>query len=454
VSPPSNDPAQPTGHTPRRILSPRRRITPPASTYPAEPWRLVEKRFSPRYLAQAESLFATSNGYLGIRGTFEEGRPIVQEGTFLNGFYETWPIVYGEEAFGFAKTGQTMLNVTDGSLIKLYVDDEPFDLAGVEIEAYERALDMRSGTLDRSVDWETHDGRHLRVTSRRLVSLEHRHLAAILYEVTVLDASASLTIASQLRTRHDRASSEGDPRRARGFEGQVLHHVRSWAGNRRVLLSLETASSGLVMACGMDHAIETDCHSSEETDCNEESGRAVFLVDAEPGRTVRLVKYLSYHHGKRAEEDELGFRAARTLDRAQSDGFEKILESQERRVSEWWERADVEIEGAPEVQHAVRFNLFQILQASARVEGFGISGTRRCTCCRCSPTRRRRWRRACCATAARCSTRRGGAPPRSTRRGRSSRGAPSTARRRPPTTRPARLSTTSTPTSPGRSAST
>jgi hypothetical protein len=107
-----------------------------------------------------------------------------QNGTFVNGFHETWPIVYGEEAYGFAKTGQTMLNVTDSKIIKLYVDDEPFYLPTTNLLRFERRLDMQAGTLDREVLWETPSGKHVLLQSRRLVSFQHRHLAAIAYQGT------------------------------------------------------------------------------------------------------------------------------------------------------------------------------------------------------------------------------------------------------------------------------
>ena len=70
----------------------------PTFIYPHDPWRLVEKRYNPRRMPQMETLFALSNGYLGIRGTFDEGTPVFQKGTLVNGFHETWPIVYPESA--------------------------------------------------------------------------------------------------------------------------------------------------------------------------------------------------------------------------------------------------------------------------------------------------------------------------------------------------------------------
>src|SRR5262249_1265797 len=121
----------------------------PELIYPIEEWRLVERHFAPQFLPQAETIFAVANGYLGMRGAFEEGEPAYRHGTFVNGFHETWPIPYGERAFGFATTGKTIVNLPDGKIIRLYVDDEPFDLVSARILRFEHALDMRAGTRDR-----------------------------------------------------------------------------------------------------------------------------------------------------------------------------------------------------------------------------------------------------------------------------------------------------------------
>src|SRR5262245_52936810 len=112
------------------------RLKPPTRDYPPDPWNMIETNFRPEFLAQMETVMALGNGYLGMRGCPEEGSPYVQNGTFVNGFYETWPIVYGEEAFGFARNGQTMLNVTDSKIIKLFVDDEPFRLGSADLRGY------------------------------------------------------------------------------------------------------------------------------------------------------------------------------------------------------------------------------------------------------------------------------------------------------------------------------
>jgi alpha,alpha-trehalose phosphorylase len=122
------------------------RLKPPSQDYPPNEWSVIERSFRPEFIAQMETILALGNGYLGMRGNPEEGSPCIQDGTFVNGFYESWPIVYGEEAFGFARTGQTILNVTDSKVIKLFVDDEPFCLDGTNVRYYGRQLNMKSGT--------------------------------------------------------------------------------------------------------------------------------------------------------------------------------------------------------------------------------------------------------------------------------------------------------------------
>src|SRR6185312_2746462 len=169
---------------------------PPFRDFPADEWNIIEKGFHPEFLAQLETMLALGNGYLGMRGCPEEGGPNAENSTLINGFYETRPIVYPEDAFGFAKTGQTIFNVTDSKIIKLFVDDEPFWLPQAKLLSYDRRLNMKSGTLDREIVWETPAGKQVLISSRRLVSFSDRHVAAISYRVTLLNAAAAVVISS------------------------------------------------------------------------------------------------------------------------------------------------------------------------------------------------------------------------------------------------------------------
>jgi alpha,alpha-trehalose phosphorylase len=352
----------------------RQPVLPPADVYPDDDWAIVERRFSLDFAAQNETIFATANGYFGIRGTILEGDPVVEPGTFINAFHETWPIPYGEEAFGFATTGQTMLNVTNAAVIRLFVDDEPLYLPTARLDEYERRLDMRAGTLDRHVVWETGAGKLVRIDSRRLVSFEHRHLAAIVYDLTLLDASAPVVLVSEMRTpKGGLPTNGGDPRAGRRFSGQVLVPQERRHRDERIVLGLRARRSGMTMACGTHHVLETSCSASIESRIDGPDGEVVMRIGAIPGERIRLVKFISYHSSRRAPPAELCDRAERTLDRATADGIDALLEGQARYMDDFWHRSDVHIDiQQPRAQQYIRFNLYHVLQASARAEGAGI----------------------------------------------------------------------------------
>ena len=361
-----------------------KRVVPPQHIYPPDEWNYIEKQFTPQYIAMTETIFSTGNGYFGMRGCFEEGTPVVQNGTFINGFYESWPIIYGEDAYGFARTGQTIVNITDSRIIKLYVDDEAFYLQRATLLSFDRRLNMKEGTLDREIVWETPSGKQVSIKSRRLVSFEHRHIAAIYYEVTVLNASAPVVISSEMAC--DQSGQTGgdtgdDPRKARGFQHQVLLPQMNYADDRRIVLSHRTSNSKLMLACGIDHQIDTECPHTHKSKYSEDSGQVIFSIDAQPGKPVRLMKYMAYITSGTASSVEVCARTERILDRACDNGFNKLLAGQKTYMDDFWKRSDIEIIPDPEkaekttveIAQAVRFNLFHILQASGRAEGTGVA---------------------------------------------------------------------------------
>jgi trehalose/maltose hydrolase-like predicted phosphorylase len=125
----------------------------PEETFPVEPWHVRETRLDLNLLAQSESLFALSNGHVGLRGNLDEGEPYGLPGTYLNSFYETRPLPYAEAGYSYPEDGQSVVDVTNGKVLRLLVDDEPFDVRYGDLEAHERVLDMRAGTLTRHVRW-------------------------------------------------------------------------------------------------------------------------------------------------------------------------------------------------------------------------------------------------------------------------------------------------------------
>jgi alpha,alpha-trehalose phosphorylase len=358
------------------------RLRPPSHDYPADEWNVIEKGFHPEFLAQLETMLALGNGYLGMRGCPEEGGPSAENSTLLNGFYETRPIVYPEDAFGFAKTGQTIFSVTDSKTIKLFVDDEPFWLPNANLLSYDRRLNMKSGTLDREIVWETPAGKQVSITSRRLVSFANRHVAAISYQVTLLDAAASLVISSEMAAHELVVHTDSeDPRQARVFPGRVLHPRTSYAKDRRILLCHATEKSRLTLTCATDHLLETSCQHAHKVACTEDLGQVAFTIEARPNCPIHLTKYMVYHTSQTASVEELCGRAEWTMDRVVNQGFHQLLASQEQYMDDFWRRSDVRVRdiredrtkrSTVEIQQAIRFNLFHILQASARAEDAGV----------------------------------------------------------------------------------
>jgi len=358
-------------------------IRPPRDDYTPDEWNLIEKTFHSEFIAQTESLFALGNGYLGMRGVPEEGDPSVQNGTFINGFYEEWPIVYSETAYGFARTGQTMLNVTDSKIIRLFVDDEPFSVASTNIRHYDRRLNLKAGTLDRELHWETPSGKLVRIRTRRLVSFRHRHVAAITYEVTLLNQEAPVVISSEMHCHTPEVrKTDDDPRRAKMFTGDVLRHRAGYMRDRRVVLAHGTERSHMIVACGIDHELETECQYSSKSSHTEDFGQVAFSVAALPGKSIHLTKYIAYHTATMAKPDALCDRVEWTLDRTAAQGFATLLKEQQNYLDSFWHRSDVSVSNIDaerarlttvEIQQAIRVNLFHILQASARAESTGVA---------------------------------------------------------------------------------
>ena len=364
-----------SGPRSHRLRAGALRLIAAGDDFPVDEHRLVERGFNRDHVPQMESIFALSNGYLGVRGAQDEGLPVYDPAPLLNGFYETWPIEYPEMAYGFAKTGQTILGVPDGTPMRIYVDDEPFSLDGeAQVIDYERVLDMSAGTLERRVLWEDSGGCRFAITSRRMVSFVNRHLVCMEYEVDCLDRTAEVTIASDLVLHPENGNrANGDPRASRALGDGVLRKIDERSVDQRSVAVYQTRASGLSMACGMDHEVLSGTLvDTTQSQVEGDQARMVYRFKLGKGEAARIVKYLAYHHDGAPPAAELIFRVEETLSKAMSEGIEALLEAQRSYVEDFWARSDVVVEGAPLLQQAIRFNLFQLLQASGRVEGYSI----------------------------------------------------------------------------------
>jgi alpha,alpha-trehalose phosphorylase len=349
--------------------------------FPVDPWRLIQTEYSPDDLGVTESLFAVGNGFLGMRANNAEGRTAHEHGTFVNGLHETWKIQHAEEAYGFAEVGQTMVNAPDSKVMRLYVDDEPLSVADADLLSYERSLDFREGVLRRELLWLTPSGKRVQVVATRMVSFPERHLAVMTLEVTVLDADAPLTISCQLLNRQDgedeyngtsAGNKRNDPRTGGRVSDRVFIPREHWQDGDRSVLSYQVANSGMTLAVAADHLIETPNDFTVEHYIDGDIAKYVYAVDARQGDPVRITKIVSYHSATTTPTRELIDRCSRTLDRIRAAGVASQYAKQREWLAEFWARSDVEIIGHDDIQQAVRWNVFQLAQASARADGLGV----------------------------------------------------------------------------------
>ncbi|WP_209923488.1 glycoside hydrolase family 65 protein [Mycolicibacterium lutetiense] len=341
--------------------------------YPVEPWQVRETRLELNLLAQSESLFALSNGHIGLRGNLDEGEPYGLPGTYLAGFFEVRPLPYAEAGFGYPEAGQTVVDVTNGKLLRLLVDDEPFDVRYGELIDHERTLDLRAGTLTRLAHWRSPAGKQVRVVSTRLVSFAHRGVAAIEYIVEAIDEFTRVTVQSELVTNEDQPETSDDPRVSAVLRHplQAVHHENNDHG---ALLVHRTRGSGLMMAAAMDHDVEVPGRVEVSTDSRDDLARTTIICGLRPGQKLRIVKYLAYGWSSLRSRPALRDQAVGAIAGARYSGWRGLLDSQRAYLDEFWECADVEVEGDPDCQQAVRFGLFHVLQASARAERRAIAG--------------------------------------------------------------------------------
>jgi alpha,alpha-trehalose phosphorylase len=345
--------------------------------FTVEPWTVHETDLDLAKLAQTESVFALSNGHIGLRGNLDEGEPAGLLGTYLAGFYEVRPLPYAEAGYGNPEAGQMIVNVTDGKLMRLLVEDEPFDVRYGELRSHERLLDLRAGVLRRTAEWRSPTAHAVRVRTTRLVSFTQRAIAAILYEVEPVDEAVRVVVQSEL-VANEPTTAEDDPRA--GALSSPLRSVRFGHQDARAILLHATAASGLTVAAAMDHVVE----GPERTDVTIESfpdlARYTVATQLQPGEHLRIVKFLAYGWSSIRSPEAILDQVAGALAEARHTGWDGLASEQRSYLDGFWERADVELEGDAELQEAVRFALFHTLQSAARAEqraiaAKGLTGT-------------------------------------------------------------------------------
>ncbi|HEY3501899.1 MAG TPA: glycosyl hydrolase family 65 protein [Actinocatenispora sp.] len=338
--------------------------------FTVEPWCLRELSLDLDTIAQSESVFALSNGHIGMRANLDEGEPHGLPGTYLNGVFELRPLPHAEAGYGYPESGQTVINVTNGKLIRLLVDDEPFDLRYGQLHEHERNLDFKDGVLRRDVTWTSPAGRTVKISSTRMVSFTQRAIAAICYEVEPVDGPARVVLQSELVTNEQQPDGSADPRAAAVLEAPLRPEHNGVSGERGAVLIHQTARSGLRVAAGMEHRITApdDVNLHVTTESFDDLARTTVTTVLQPGQKLRLVKFLAYGWSSHRSVPALRDQVAAALSAARFTGWDGLLAEQRQYLDDFWQGAAVEVDGDTEIEQAIRFALFHVLQASARAE--------------------------------------------------------------------------------------
>jgi alpha,alpha-trehalose phosphorylase len=340
--------------------------------FPVEPWAVRETTLDLGMLARTESLFALSNGHIGLRANLDEGEPSGLPGTYLAGFYEQRPLPYAEAGYGYAESGQSIVNVTNGKTVRLLVEDEPLDVRYGELRKHERALDLRAGVLRRELEWLSPTGQPVRVASTRLVSFAQRAIAAVLYEVEPLGGAIPVVVQSELVANEPLPPREPDPRVAAVLASPLRSELHG-EQDHRALLVHSTKVSGLRVGAAMDHVVDGPPGTETTAEAYEDLARVTVTADLAPGRPLRVLKFIAYGWSGQRSLAAIWDQVGAALAGARHTGWDGLLAGQRAYLDAFWDRADVEIEGDPELQQAVRFALFHTLQAGARGEQRAIA---------------------------------------------------------------------------------
>lgn len=342
--------------------------------YPVEPWGVTEDGFQPEHNYRNETTFALSNGYIGTRGTFEESYDFDVmhglEGNFINGFYESEPIRYGECCFGFPEVSQTMLNVPNAKTLRLFLDDEAFDMREGKLRGYRRTLHMDRATVTRELTWTSSNGKQIKLRTERLVSFADKHLMALRFEVTPLNFSGVLRFVSELNANVENHTRTTNPLVDYGPYGHVLLPEELRADERGLFVKSRTKNTKLALACLCAQNISQDCTPVYAKD--ESHAYAEYTTHAKQGEPVSIETYVAYttslDEGESAFEETL----QASVQNAIVLGFATLVKRQKAYMGAFWSVSDVRVKGDDALQQGLRFNLFHLMQGAGRDGNTGL----------------------------------------------------------------------------------
>lgn len=351
--------------------------------YPIEPWTITETEFKKETNYRNETTFALSNGYLGTRGTLEEGYPFNEkeglEGNFINGFYESENIRYGEWNFGFPITSQSLLNLPNMKTTKIILgddEDEEFNLLKGEVLAYKRVLNMKEGYVSRYVVWRSPSGKEIKVETKRFCSFGCKNLLVQKIEAEPINFEGKIQVVSVLDGKVENHTRTTNPLVDYGPFGEHLDCEKLECDNHTFYYEGTTLNSKLTVGCMGVHQIKEYASVAYESLKEEKQAKIKYIVSGKPKEKVSIVKYLAYSSSLDMSKEELREFLASVLKDAQDKEFIQLSDEQKAYMNAFWNSADIQIDGDDALQQGIRFNLFHIMQSAGRDgrTGMGAKG--------------------------------------------------------------------------------
>lgn len=334
-------------------------------------------------LSLQETLFHNANGYIGVRGTLEEGCPKefdTMRGMYINGFYDIAPMKQAEKLCNLVEDKETMLNAVDTQTINLFFGEQEFSMFEGLVEDYERVLDMESGVTIRKLKWTMPEGKKIDFSIQRMASFEEKTLFTIDYEFCSVDYEGEVKIISRQKGLVQNYFNPNDPRLA----GESHTHLRrkdARIEGARSYLASETVKSGLTVSSGVAHELYVNGKLMPEAqisyDLETHQAQAVYQIELHPGDLVRLVKYTVLCDSVRFKDCMKS--TAEKLDQTRKNGIGFYYGKQKEYLEKFWESSELEIDGDDDLNLSVSFNMYQLLQ-SAGTDGYssiaakGMSG--------------------------------------------------------------------------------
>lgn len=322
---------------------------------------LVEKNFDKKEINHLESLFALGNGYLGMRGTYDEPTAGEVCGMYINGVFATKQYNHLVKFKGYATKNEFTVNLPDWRIFTVTVDGESAAFSDNNISEHERRLEFDTGRLTRNFVFSTTSGKQVKIESIRLLNRKEVHGAEISYTVTPLNFSGEVQISSAIIKNTILRNQYNTETESESFTDNVY------------TIKQLIPTTGQHAAVSVAHTVKGNNYIVKDYNTPEKYTYCVnFALDK--GETARVVKYAAFAGSIDGIENMTDY--TESLARGNREkGFEFFLAEQVEFWKEHWEKADIKIEGSPADQQAVRYSLFQLKQQLATVNNCSIGAT-------------------------------------------------------------------------------